>query len=212
MISRQAICLVVVMLVFLLVGCANTPTQGPIPWWPQGPGNADDFEGEQSAVRASPEKPDDPREDATALDAGSSAPAAGVVGSPTDSTDKTDGYRSVAAGALEAPAYARYGNLYFLSAQSSSNAALASSEAAASSIMRETQLVMESIRTTLSNEALTMTNIVSITVYLIDLGDLTEVDTIVSSYFPSTFPARTVVEVQRLPGDARIQVTVVAGR
>jgi 2-iminobutanoate/2-iminopropanoate deaminase len=202
----------VAVLISLLVGCANTPTQGPIPWWPQGPGNADDLEGVDNVVKASLEKPDAPRQDAKASDAESSTLAASVGGEPTDSPDKLDGYRSVATGAHEAPPYARYGNLYFLSAHSSSSTAPVSSEAGLLSIKRETQLVMEGVKATLSQEALTMTNIVSITLYLTNLGHLNEVNTIISSYFPSALPARTVVEVQRLPGDARLQMTVVAGR
>lgn len=71
---------------------------------------------------------------------------------------------------------------------------------------------MDGIRDTLASEHLTMTNIVSVTLYVADIDDLPEIDSVYASYFPSAQPARTVVEVQRLPGSARVQVAVVAGR
>lgn len=195
-----------------LVGCANSPTKGSIPWWPQGPGNADELEVEKSDINAEGKKSDDLRNETRSLEAESRSPGSGVVDESAAPMNTLAVNPVAGTGALHIPPYSRYGNLYFLSALTALNTKPATLEAGPLGIKREAQLIMESVKATLAAEGLTMTNIVSVTLYLIDLGDLPEVDTVFGSYFPSVLPARTVVAAQRLPGDARVQVAIIAGR
>lgn len=53
-------------------------------------------------------------------------------------------------------------------------------------------------------------NVVKTTVFLADLGDFATVNGIYESYFDGVFPARSCVQVARLPKDALIEVECVA--
>lgn len=53
-------------------------------------------------------------------------------------------------------------------------------------------------------------SIVKTTVFLADLGDFATVNGIYESYFDGVFPARSCVQVARLPKDALIEVECIA--
>lgn len=53
-------------------------------------------------------------------------------------------------------------------------------------------------------------NVVKTTVFLADLGDFATVNGIYESYFDGVFPARSCVQVARLPKDALIEVECIA--
>jgi 2-iminobutanoate/2-iminopropanoate deaminase len=57
-----------------------------------------------------------------------------------------------------------------------------------------------------------MANIVNTTIYLVDAGDIAAMEQVYDSYFRSARPASSIVEVRRLPRNARVQIAVVAGR
>lgn len=71
---------------------------------------------------------------------------------------------------------------------------------------------MRKISAILDSNRLTMANIVQVTVHLANIRDLSTMDAAYASHFRSTLPARSVVEVAHLPGDALVQVSVIAGR
>jgi 2-iminobutanoate/2-iminopropanoate deaminase len=71
---------------------------------------------------------------------------------------------------------------------------------------------MENIRAVLESHRLTMANIVSTTVYLKDINDFRGMNNAYESYFRGALPARSVVEVSRLPRGALIEISAVAGR
>ena len=50
---------------------------------------------------------------------------------------------------------------------------------------------------------------VKITIFLKDLNDYNTVNKIYSEYFPNGFPARTCVQVARIPLDALIEIEAV---
>jgi 2-iminobutanoate/2-iminopropanoate deaminase len=76
----------------------------------------------------------------------------------------------------------------------------------------QTRAVMENIRAILEAHRLTMANVVSVTVYLKDLIEFRAMDEAYESYFRGNLPARSVVQVSRLPRDALVEIAVVAGR
>ena len=188
-----------VLLAVLIAGCStNTPTKGRVPWWPQGPGNQDEVVAQAEAERQRQAEAPQQQEQQVNESVGRTASRPTLPRNP--------GYK------LNVPAVTRYGDLYFLSGQVPDDAVLAAMIGERSTVERETQSVMDRIRATLAAEQLTMTNIVSATIFLTDIDDLPAVDSVYGSYFPIVHPARSVVEVQRLPGVARVQISVVAGR
>jgi 2-iminobutanoate/2-iminopropanoate deaminase len=48
-----------------------------------------------------------------------------------------------------------------------------------------------------------------VTIYLRDLGDFNEVNTVYGGFFPSHTPARTTIEVAALPADAQIEIDAI---
>lgn len=98
---------------------------------------------------------------------------------------------------------ARYGDLLFLSGQVAANGG---------DITQQTHAVMEKIGAILNSHRLTMANVIHVTVQLASIEDLQAMDAVYTNHFRTTLPARTVAEVARLPGDALVQITIVAGR
>jgi 2-iminobutanoate/2-iminopropanoate deaminase len=104
----------------------------------------------------------------------------------------------------------RYGDLLFVAGQIPLD--LNTSELRGATIEEQTRQVMENIRTILESHRLTLANIVSVTVYLKDLHDFRGMDSTYESYFKSALPARSVLEVSRIPRDAKVEIAVIAGR
>jgi len=52
--------------------------------------------------------------------------------------------------------------------------------------------------------------VVKTTIFLVDLADFQRVNAIYAEYFPGVPPARSTVEVSRLPRDARVEIEAIA--
>ncbi len=70
----------------------------------------------------------------------------------------------------------------------------------------ETKQVMKNIEAILKEVGATFENVVKTTIFLKDLGDFTTVNQIYGAFFRKDPPARSTVEVSRLPRDARIEI------
>jgi len=77
-------------------------------------------------------------------------------------------------------------------------------------IRQQTQQVLENMRGVLESQSLKMEDVVKVTIFLKDMGSFTQVNDVYSTYFPSSPPARSTVEVARLPRDADIEIEAVA--
>ena len=55
-----------------------------------------------------------------------------------------------------------------------------------------------------------MDNVVKTTVFLADINDFAKMNEIYAKHFKAPFPARSTVQVARLPRDAKIEIEVVA--
>jgi len=104
----------------------------------------------------------------------------------------------------------RYGDLLFISGQIGNDPRTGVFEDA--SIDVQTQRAMDNIRAILESNHLTMANIVSVTIYLSTLSNLAAADRAYQSYFRQSLPARSVVEVSKLPRSALIEISAIAGR
>ncbi len=77
-------------------------------------------------------------------------------------------------------------------------------------IRRQTGQVLENIKGVLDSEKLEMKDVVKVTIFLKDIGNFNQVNEVYATYFPSSPPARSTVEVAKLPKDAEIEIEAVA--
>jgi len=77
----------------------------------------------------------------------------------------------------------------------------------------ETRAVMRQLQTILWSRRLTFDDLVRIDIHLTDLDEFEAMNAVYRSFFtPGRLPTRTCVEVRRLFGDCRIEVTAMARR
>jgi len=77
-------------------------------------------------------------------------------------------------------------------------------------IQQQTQQVLENINGVLESQKLGMEDVVKVTIFLKDIGNFNQVNEVYALYFPSSPPARSTVEVAKLPKDADIEIEAVA--
>ena len=78
--------------------------------------------------------------------------------------------------------------------------------------LAQARQVFENIRTVLGELGLTMDDVLKTTVFLTNLGDFAEVNKLYAEYFGPNYPARSCVEVSRLPLGLSIEVECIARR
>jgi hypothetical protein len=59
---------------------------------------------------------------------------------------------------------------------------------------------------------LTLSNVLSTTIFLKNLDDFSKFNAVYATYFPENPPARATVEVSRLPRDVLIEISLIAGK
>jgi 2-iminobutanoate/2-iminopropanoate deaminase len=77
-------------------------------------------------------------------------------------------------------------------------------------IGQQTKQVLENIKGILESQKLGMEDVVKATLFLKDIGNFNQVNEVYRTYFPSSPPARSTVEVSRLPRDLEIEIEVTA--
>jgi 2-iminobutanoate/2-iminopropanoate deaminase len=77
-------------------------------------------------------------------------------------------------------------------------------------ISSQTQQVLKNIKAVVEQAGSDMEHIVKVTIFLKDMNDYATVNNIYKDYFPSVKPARSTVQVTRLPKDALIEIECVA--
>jgi 2-iminobutanoate/2-iminopropanoate deaminase len=105
----------------------------------------------------------------------------------------------------------RYGDLLFISGQIALDPRTGEF-ASDASIEVQTQRVLDNVRAILEANQLTMANIVSVTIYLSSLSNMVPMDRAYQAYFRQSLPARSVVEVSKLPRGALVEISAIAGR
>ena len=76
--------------------------------------------------------------------------------------------------------------------------------------LAQAKQVFENIVTVLGELNLTTDDVLKTTVYLTNIGDFAEVNKLYAEYFAPNFPARTCVEVSKLPMGLSIEVECIA--
>lgn len=76
--------------------------------------------------------------------------------------------------------------------------------------LAQAKQVFENIVTVLGELDLTTDDVLKTTMYLTNIGDFAEVNKLYAEYFAPNFPARTCVEVSKLPMGLSIEVECIA--
>jgi len=75
-----------------------------------------------------------------------------------------------------------------------------------------THRVLQNIELLLKEAGMTLDNIVKCSIFMIDLGQFSNMNAVYGSYFKETPPARETVQVSRLPMDVPIEISCIAVR
>ena len=79
-----------------------------------------------------------------------------------------------------------------------------------SEVRAQTERVMKNLEAILKAAGTDFTKVVRTTVYLKTMNDFAAMNEIYASFFPAPPPARSTVEVARLPKDALVEIDVIA--
>ena len=79
-------------------------------------------------------------------------------------------------------------------------------------IAGQTRQSLTHVQAVLAQAGLTMENIIKTTVFLKDMNDFAAMNEVYATFFPENPPARSAVEVARLPKDAMVEIEAIAVR
>jgi 2-iminobutanoate/2-iminopropanoate deaminase len=74
----------------------------------------------------------------------------------------------------------------------------------------QTERVLRNLEKVLEAAGSSLEQVVKTTVFLIDMADFSAMNEVYAGFFGTVRPARSTVEVRRLPRDARVEIDVVA--
>jgi len=78
------------------------------------------------------------------------------------------------------------------------------------SIEAECLQVMKNLEAVLQEAALNFTHVVKTSIFLSDMAHFSAVNTVYSSFFSGSFPARETVAVKGLPRDVNVEISMIA--
>lgn len=77
-------------------------------------------------------------------------------------------------------------------------------------IEEQTRRVFKNIKLVLSDAGTDLSKIIKVTVFLKDMNDFAGMNQVYSQYIPDQFPARSTLQVARIPKDALVEIEVIA--
>ncbi|PFA63685.1 reactive intermediate/imine deaminase [Bacillus sp. AFS015802] len=77
-------------------------------------------------------------------------------------------------------------------------------------VAEQTHQVFRNLQAVLSEAGATLETVVKATVFIKDMNDFGTINEVYGEYFSSHKPARSCVEVARLPKDAKVEIEVIA--
>jgi 2-iminobutanoate/2-iminopropanoate deaminase len=78
-------------------------------------------------------------------------------------------------------------------------------------VREQTERVLENLKGILEGAGSNLHHVVKTTVFLKDMNDFSAMNDVYAKYFTSAPPARSTVQVARLPKDALVEIEVIAG-
>lgn len=88
----------------------------------------------------------------------------------------------------------------------------ATGQVVSGTIDEETRRVLDNLRAVLDAAGSSLDRIVKTTIFLADMNDFAAVNAIYGEYFTAEPPARSTVQVARLPRDVRVEIEAIALR
>lgn len=80
----------------------------------------------------------------------------------------------------------------------------------ADGVEAQAEQVLKNLAAVLKASGSSMENVVKATVFLADMNDFAKMNEIYGKHFKAPFPARSTVQVARLPRDAKVEIEVIA--
>ena len=80
------------------------------------------------------------------------------------------------------------------------------------SFEKESIQVLDNINEILKESGSNINNIIKLTVYLTDLSNFDILNNVFNKYFRDSLPARSTVEVSKLPKDVNVEISVIASK
>ncbi|GLI07785.1 endoribonuclease L-PSP [Paenibacillus tyrfis] len=77
-------------------------------------------------------------------------------------------------------------------------------------IVDQTHQILKNLQAVLAEAGLSLVDVVKTSVFMTDLEQFQQMNEVYSQYFSNHHPARTTVEVSRLPRDAKIEIELIA--
>lgn len=77
-------------------------------------------------------------------------------------------------------------------------------------IEAQTRRVLQNLSAVLEAAGTSLSRAVKTTVFLLDMNDFQRMNAVYAEFFPADPPARSTVQVARLPRDARVEIEVIA--
>jgi 2-iminobutanoate/2-iminopropanoate deaminase len=102
----------------------------------------------------------------------------------------------------------RMGDLVFLSGQIP--IVPATGQLAEGGIAQQTEQVFKNLKAVLAEAGLAFDDVVKTTVFMKSLADFGQMNDVYAKHFPSNPPARSTVEVARLPRDVQVEIDAIA--
>lgn len=88
----------------------------------------------------------------------------------------------------------------------------ATGEVVEGGVVEQTHQVFANIKAVLAAAGTSLERVVKTTVFLKDMNEFTQMNGVYGEYFSANPPARSTVEVARLPRDVRVEIEVIALR
>ena len=83
---------------------------------------------------------------------------------------------------------------------------------AAGGVAGQTRQSLENVQAVLAGAGLTLADVIKTTVFLKNMDDFAAMNEVYATFFPENPPARSAVEVARLPKDALVEIEAIAVR
>lgn len=77
-------------------------------------------------------------------------------------------------------------------------------------IKEQTTLSLENVKAILEEAGSNLSKVVKTTVFLKDMNHFAQMNEIYTTYFTENFPARSAIQIARLPKDALVEIEVIA--
>lgn len=83
-------------------------------------------------------------------------------------------------------------------------------EIVAGNVEEQAKQVLENVKSVLEAAEFSLENVVKTTVFIKDMNQFAQINAIYATYFKEPFPARSTVEIARLPKDVLLEIEVIA--